>query len=212
MKALAFVFFVALCSFSEAAKGIDVSSRVSEETWTCMKNNGHTFAIIRIYRSSGKIDANAADTIKAARAAGFPSVDGYIFPCFKCGDAHSQIQAAVRNLQRNNAQIGQIWIDIEGTQYWGPTPSANVAFIRELVEEVRAQNYSVGIYTSASQWNPITGSSTELGDIQLWYAHWDKKDNFSDFKPFGGWTSPVIKQYVGDANECGAGIDRNWKP
>ena len=42
------------------------------------------------------------------------------------------------------------------------------------------------------------------------YAHYDDDPSFSDFEPFGGWTTPTIKQYKGDANECGVDIDKNW--
>ena len=35
------------------------------------------------------------------------------------------------------------------------------------------------------------------------YAHYDNNPSFSDFSPFGGWSKPSIKQYAGDATECG---------
>lgn len=214
MQAFAVIFplLMVLIPSSQGLHGVDVSTFVDVDRWTCLKNNGTTFAVIRIYRSLGKVDANAAKTIKNARAAGISNVDGYIFPCFKCGNPRGQVQDALDNLRKNEAPIGQVWLDVEGTDYWGPSGPDNINFIRELAAEVKAQNYSVGIYSSASQWNPITKSSTDLGDIPLWYAHWDKKDNFSDFKPFGGFTSPVMKQYVGDASICDTGVDLNWRP
>lgn len=42
------------------------------------------------------------------------------------------------------------------------------------------------------------------------YAHYDGKPSFSDFRPFGGWSKPAIKQYAGDKTECGAGVDLNY--
>lgn len=53
--------------------------------------------------------------------------------------------------------------------------------------------HSVGIYTLASAWNPITGSSTAFKGYSLWYAHFDNNYNFNDFVPFGGWTTPAMK-------------------
>jgi hypothetical protein len=41
-------------------------------------------------------------------------------------------------------------------------------------------------------------------------AHYDNNPSFSDFRSFGGWSRPAIKQYHGTAYECGAGIDKNW--
>lgn len=34
----------------------------------------------------------------------------------------------------------------------------------------------------------------------------------SDFSPFGGWSSPAIKQYDGTNDLCGFGVDSNWYP
>ena len=42
------------------------------------------------------------------------------------------------------------------------------------------------------------------------YAHYDNDPSFSDFKPFGGWSKPSIKQYAGDKTVCGAGVDLNF--
>lgn len=47
---------------------------------------------------------------------------------------------------------------------------------------------------------------------QYRYAHYDGTPSFGDFQPFAGWSKPAVKQYVGDAAECGAGIDKNWYP
>ena len=34
--------------------------------------------------------------------------------------------------------------------------------------------------------------------------------SFGDFRSFGGWNKPAIKQYVGDRTECGVGVDFNY--
>jgi GH25 family lysozyme M1 (1,4-beta-N-acetylmuramidase) len=64
----------------------------------------------------------------------------------------------------------------------------------------------VGIYASSYMWGQIMGGSDQCNkfmDLPLWYPHYDNVPNFSDFKPFGGWTKPEIKQYKGDINLCG---------
>ena len=70
----------------------------------------------------------------------------------------------------------------------------------------------LGVYTSRSQWEPIMGDWNGGSSFPLWYAHYDNNPSFSDFSPFGGWNQPAIKQYVGDAVVCGAGVDKNWYP
>ena len=52
---------------------------------------------------------------------------------------------------------------------------------------------------------------TGASSYQLWYPHWDNMPSFSDFKPFGGWTKPVMKQFNGTGNGiCSTNIDINY--
>ena len=45
------------------------------------------------------------------------------------------------------ATVGMLWLDIEGTQYWGSSTSNNVAFIQDMVNEAARQKVSIGIYS-----------------------------------------------------------------
>lgn len=67
-----------------------------------------------------------------------------------------------------------------------------------------------GIYTSHSQWTPITDDSHEFASSTLWYPHYDNNPSFSDFVSFGGWTHPSIKQFIGTTSLCGVGVDKNF--
>lgn len=42
--------------------------------------------------------------VSGARAAGIKYVDGYIFPCYKCGDGKGQVEAAVNALMLGGAE------------------------------------------------------------------------------------------------------------
>jgi len=106
--------------------------------------------------------------------------------------------------------VGMLWIDIEGTQYWSSSATNNVNFLTSMVNEGKARGYSIGIYSSASQWNPIMGGSTKFAGYPLWYAHYDLNPSFSDFSSFGGWTKPAIKQYAGDQSFCSCSVDKNY--
>ena len=83
-------------------------------------------------------------------------------------------------------------------------------FLQSMVDEAKAKGVSVGIYSSASQWNPIMGGSTKFKSLPLWYAHYDNSKSFSDFSSFGGWTKPAMKQYAGTSSFCSAGWDKNY--
>jgi len=135
---------------------------------------------------------------------------------------------------------GRVWLDIEGPGlYWGSDHSANANFIQELLSTAASLHLDVGIYTSASQWIPIVGSWTGGAAYPLWCtwctvclravivysqaqrprvspccadANYDGEENFDDFRPFNGWTSPHIKQYSGSGSECGMTVDLDWFP
>lgn len=73
----------------------------------------------------------------------------------------------------------------------------------------------MGIYASTVMWESIMGSKTAckgLGSHELWYAHYDGKQSFTDYQEFGGWPKPSMKQFQGDVTVCGAGIDKNYRP
>ena len=97
-----------------------------------------------------------------------------MFPCPKCSaSATSQVDSALSYLSDHNVKYGKFWLDIEGTQYWSTSASTNQAFFNQLVSAAHAKGATVGVYTSASQWNPIMGSSFQGGkSLPLWYAHY----------------------------------------
>lgn len=104
-----------------------------------------------------------------------------------------------------------LWLDIEGANYWLGDLNKNREFFNGLLRGVKNTGIKAGVYSSSYQWGQIMGNGFTAGSsLPLWYAHYDNKPNFSDFKPFGGWTKPAIKQYLGDVNLCGVGVDKNW--
>lgn len=221
--------FLALVASAIAYHGVDVSQPTSSSSFSCMKSNGYSFAIVRVYQSNGKCDPNGPTTIKNAWNAGMSHVDGYIFPCYSCGNAAKQVDDTISYLANHavhpvdategnstvaatsgSTKYGMLWLDVEGTQYWSSSTSNNVNFLQQMVDECKKKGVNVGIYSSSSQWNPIMGGSTKFKDLALWYPHYDGSASFSDFKSFGGWSKPSIKQYQGDVSFCSAGVDRNY--
>eukprot|EP01088_Endostelium_zonatum_P002039 TRINITY_DN12465_c0_g1_i1.p1 TRINITY_DN12465_c0_g1~~TRINITY_DN12465_c0_g1_i1.p1 ORF type:complete len:215 (-),score=29.64 TRINITY_DN12465_c0_g1_i1:48-692(-) len=200
---------VAVCF---GAIGVDISQLTSVGSFQCLRNNGFNFAIVRGYESVGRIDPNVASSVANAWAAGFAHVDVYIFPCARCGNPAGQIETLF-NYLNGRVRYGTIWLDIEGPgTYWGGDTGANSQFIGEMLSRGRALGATIGVYTSKSQWIPITGGSTVASSAPLWYAHYDGVEGFGDFSAFGGWSRPAMKQFRGNVNSCGTGIDENWYP
>jgi len=196
----------------DSGVGVDVSVPVTSSDFTCMKQQGVDYAIVRAWHSTGSFDTNAPATLAAAHSAGITSVDIYMFPCPTCGNAANQVQTMISTLKSDGSQYNKLWFDIEGPQYWSTDTSTNVAFMTDLIKTATSLGVDFGIYTSASQWQPIMGSSTIGSPFDLWYAHYDNTKSFSDFTPFNGWTKPTMKQYNGDATMCGVGVDLDWSP
>lgn len=86
-----FVAFLAALGVALATTGVDVSQLTSSSSWSCAKNYGYNFACVRVYKSSGAVDSNGPTNINNAWKAGMAHVDGYIFPCYSCGDAAGQV-------------------------------------------------------------------------------------------------------------------------
>jgi hypothetical protein len=210
----AILVLIAFCfKRSVAVQGVDVSSTVLVDTWKCLKSNGYTFGVIRIWQSNGAPDPIGPHTVYNAWDGGMEHVDVYMFPCFSCGDPKGQVQRAVANLKSFNCKYGMLWFDVEGPgTYWSNNQANNANFLQDMITEARSLGQTIGIYTSSSQWIPIMGSWTGGSSYPLWYAHYNGQDNFNDFQPFGGWSRPNIKQFAGNVNVCGANVDRNFYP
>ena len=177
-----------------------------------MKRANYTKAIVRCYRSNASVDPNVQASVANAISAGL-STDVYIFPCPKCStSAAAQVNASIANLRSHNVKFNTYWLDIEGPQYWSTSISTNVQFFKDMVRAAQAQGVKIGVYASKSGWDPIMGTSTAGSQFPLWYAHYDGVAAFSDFTPFGGWTRPYMKQFLGDVTLCGVGVDENWSP
>jgi hypothetical protein len=50
--------YLSLAAAAFGYGGVDVSQRTYASNFQCMVNNGKTFAIVRIYQSSGRPDPN----------------------------------------------------------------------------------------------------------------------------------------------------------
>jgi len=140
-------------------------------------------------------------------------VDVYFFPDFWAGNPAGQVSSCHSFMSQHGVKYGMLWFDIEGPGvYWSGTCSSNQAFLSTAVATAKSLGISVGIYSSASQWDPIMCGSGAFSGLPIWYAHYDDNPSFSDWTDFGGWTSPAIKQYRGDGSYCGMGFDYNWYP
>ena len=83
------------------------------------------------------------------------------------------------------------------------------------MDELQSKGRSVGIYASHYMWLQILGAVDRCNlftSLPLWYAHYDNKMDFNDWiaNKFGGWTEPTMKQFTGNSQVCGFGVDLSY--
>ena len=61
--------------------GIDISSALTEQNFSCLKDAGEELVVIRAWCSYGGVDSNAVYNIEYASVAGMDQIDVYMFPC-----------------------------------------------------------------------------------------------------------------------------------
>ncbi|KAL0078818.1 glycoside hydrolase family 25 protein [Phycomyces blakesleeanus] len=216
---------LALTAVQARTIGVDVSALTSTASYTCIKNLGYDYAIIRCYTEAygnnpgGKVDSNCYQNYLNAKAAGISKIDIYMFPCTgrsTCKSAATQVNELVSYVGTNKMIVGRLWFDVEidsAANNW-PSTTTSRTTLAAFHSAWSATGWKWGIYASYYQWQTITGSASYVLDssLPLWYPHYDEVLAFSDFTPFGGWTTPTLKQYAGDQTFCSAGFDKNYAP
>jgi hypothetical protein len=207
--------------------GVDTSTWAHpwpQDSLECLAGSGSRFLIVEGYRTKndttylpcgGHVVSTAPATIASARLAGFADVQLYHFPDTNLSAA-AQITETLDFFEHSN--ITKLWLDVEGPQYWSADCVKNVAFITAAVAAARQRlgEHAVGIYSSMSQWQPITCGSTAFSDAPLWRPHYDGRPDNSDWDhpgigPFGGWDAAAMKQYNGTAHKCGMDVDLDYR-
>lgn len=108
----------------------------------------------------------------------------------------------------------KVWLDCEwthtgypGVGTWAPSPPFLIDMIRRYKTRLGARY--AGIYTGKWWWEPYVGNTTEFSGDPLWHAAYQAaQPDFDDFKPYGGWTRPLIWQYSSNGTQ-GVNADLN---
>ena len=123
-----------------------------------------------------------------------------MFPC-RGKSATTQVAEMIKGMEGH--EYGKIWLDIEtnpssGCSWSQGSGSSNCHFVTELVDAVKSHGKVPGIYSSYYMWETIMGGAKNcagVSEVPIWYAHYDNSASFSDWKDFGGWKKPFMKQY-----------------
>ena len=131
------------------------------------------------------------------------TVDAYVYLYWDT-DMTAQVKRAFQRV--SGFPIGRMWLDIE--QDPGSLGATAVGSrIQQAVTACQAQGgVECGIYTGKGFWQSSAGDTTAFNNLPLWWAHYDGKTSLSTWQSdaFGGWTSPVAKQWASKPL-CGIG-------
>ncbi len=144
--------------------------------------------------------------LEAALAGGM-SIDAYVYLYWRF-DVADQLRTALQTVA--GLPVGWLWLDCEDAAT-GLAPEVVVSLIDEAVRACGERPH--GIYTGRWWWGPATGDSTAFSHLPLWHAEYSSGPeflpDFDGFRPYGGWTRPVMWQFQGTTQLCGVGVDLN---
>jgi hypothetical protein len=122
------------------------------------------------------------------------TVDAYVY-LYWDRDVTAQIEAAFAMVQ--GFPIGRMWLDIEQDPK-GLGSNTLIPMIQHGLTTCAAHaGVTCGIYTGPGWWKTYLANTTAFTAVPLWYAQYNKKRSLTDWSTehFGGWSSPVAKQF-----------------
>uniref|UniRef100_A0A0N5AMS1 Lysozyme n=1 Tax=Syphacia muris TaxID=451379 RepID=A0A0N5AMS1_9BILA len=196
-----------------------IYSSVTPSALSCMRQAGYSAVFVRVYKpdGAGVVDYDGFNTIKKAVSAGV-GVEIFVTPQPQSTkSAVTQFDEVYQAARSNNIDLRSIWLQVTSPINWPNQVTSNINFITSFLNRAAQYNLNAGIYTNWYDWQQITGGYTaKLNNVRLWY--WNAYGNgitaassldFSDFRAFGSFSSPIIKSYSLAANVCNVIVNQN---
>jgi len=189
--------------------GVDISNWTavpSQARLDCWWLAGVRFVIVGTQRQEP-----AASQLAALHADGRFQVELYFYPYYNPADRERVDRALAFAHQYG---LSRIWDDVEWNDDEGPRPGPEVVLpaLRSRRIHIEAAGIGYGIYSGEPYWKTMAGNTSEFGEVPLWHA-WYFNDghvpDFSAYRPYGGWSRPLIWQYKGSTDLCGLNVDLN---
>ena len=139
------------------------------------------------------------------------SPNPFATPLPQCQNFTGQVDEFLSTLKAADF-FGDIWLDVEGKQYWTDDCETNLENLETLLTLLVSATtvHQIGVYASEHGWlDLMCGMYTPFASlVNLWYPHYDNNYAFSDYHGYGGWHRPHMKQYVGSySGACNASVD-----
>ncbi|CAI5445331.1 unnamed protein product [Caenorhabditis angaria] len=227
-SALIFISFL-IASFSAlpvkeettiSGYSLDVSQPLTNSSIMSFSIDRYAGIIVRVFETNTtSFDKSMLSTLNNAIAYHSLRIEAFMAPTMFAKLSGSEQFDVVANNFRNNSIgfVNTVYISVNDTKLFSTNTTANSAFIESIVTRGMQLKYNVGIFTNSKLWKKITDNYDGLdGNVRLWY--WanngegimnEGAPNFNDFKSFGNWAKPDIKQFAKNEMVDGAKVNRN---
>ena len=193
-----------------AVSGFDVSIGIDSSTASCFAQESKDWMACRAWKNNASYDSNCCTSINLAQNSGIATRSAYMTPCPQCSQtARTQLDNMFNGLQAGcqSAWSGTAYLQISASaSSWYSTTSENQRWYQTLVDGCTSRfGITCAILSSYNDWVTLFGDETYTygNTLDLWYVQNDGEASFSGFQPFGGWTSPSVKQYTTGSHLCG---------
>ncbi|EPB77541.1 hypothetical protein ANCCEY_03383 [Ancylostoma ceylanicum] len=202
------------------AYALDLSTQLTLSGAKCLKSNYYSTLFIRAYSPAGNgaFDSAACSNVNNANSAGL-GTEVYMTPQPKSTTKNGtqQFDELYSGLKKCNVVIRSVWIQVTSPINWNASPVYNVNFLNSIISRASQYGVNVGIYTNQYDWNQITnGASGSPNGLMLWYwsvngsgTSGETAANFNDFRAFGYWNAPNVKQFAQVESVCGYTVNRD---
>ena len=190
-------------------KGIDVSEYQGTINWTKVKNDGVSFAMLRIVKGSTgnmKTDAQFERNYKNARNAGV-NVGVYRYTYAKnTSEARKEAKKVLDVLDGRTLDYPVV-LDIEDSSLLKLSTSERTAIVLAFQEVVEDAGYDFAVYASLD-WVKNKLDMNKLDDVDLWLARWRSVDKGHGYSGKG---NLVMWQYMDSGRVSGisGNVDMN---
>ncbi|GMR38793.1 hypothetical protein PMAYCL1PPCAC_08988, partial [Pristionchus mayeri] len=198
---------------------VDIAQQGPSSVFSCLKSNSYSTVFLRVYKpdGSGAVDTAGINNISPAFYAGL-GTEVYMTPNpTSSKSANSQVDELVKTFKTGGVQVRSLWLQVTSPLNWNKDQIKNINFIQAVIARFRTNGITTGIYTNNYDWQQITNNAVGLGtDVRLWY--WsvlgqgptgETAPNFTDFRPFGQWSSAAVKQFAQNESVCGQILNRD---
>jgi hypothetical protein len=199
---------------------IDISTYASASAFSCIYKQGYNTVFIQGYSpvNGGSVNTNLIQNLNNAGASSLGN-EVYVTPSTTGKTGLAQFDAVFNYLKSSGINVRSIWLQVTSPINWSNNVQTNVNLITSFVSRANQNGVSAGIYTNWYDWQQITGSYTGFSSLRLWYwnaygqgPNAETQASFDDFRPFGGWSRPAVKQFALNEALCGLTVNREVYP